>query len=241
MNIIICDDDYNTVQLLSAYTQKFFNNYNIKCSIIPYYNANDITEEALSDCNLMFLDIYMPTSNGIELIKQRRDSISCRIIFVTSSSEHAIDAFEVNALHYLLKPIKESDVTSALDRYMMTTSPHNNEEHIIDVKTNSGIIPIPVNTINYIDILNTKATIYTNRDSITTYTTLNSLSNELDNRLFMRANRSYIINMDYISTFHADHVIMKNNMSISLSRKNRNELRRQYHCYLTDKARNEII
>jgi len=241
MNIIICDDEHETILKLTGYIKDYCNSRHLSCNISPYHDACDISDNALSDCDILFLDIYMPNSNGIELVRTKRQIIDCKIVFITTSTEHAIDAFDVNATHYLLKPFDISGVTEALDRCMKDVMSIQNSDRIIDIKTSSGIIPVSMNSINYIEISNTKATIHTDMDSIYTYTTLDNMSEILDDILFMRPNRSFIINMDFISSFHSDHVILKNNMSVSLSRKKLNELRKQYHRYLTEKVRNENI
>ena len=89
----------------------------------------------------MFLDIYMNGSNGIDTAKElRRSDADCLLIFTTTSTDHALEGFQVRALHYLVKPYSENDI-SALTDEILSRIPDSGK--YIDVKVNGSNIQIP--------------------------------------------------------------------------------------------------
>ena len=239
MNVIICDDNGKDLCLMEEYVREYFDSRHTGSRILCFSDASEISEDVLTDCDVLFVDIYMPNSNGVEFVKKNRDNSEYQIVFVTMSMDHAIDAFNVDSRHYILKPINKNDIVEALDRCLkfIGKNPDMNER-CIEVKTTSGKMPVSFGCIHFIDILNTKVTIHTDGDPVRTYSALGDIYEQLDSSLFIRANRSYIVNMDYIRSFNSDHIVLKNGLSVSLSRKNRKDMREQYHNYLIDKVRN---
>ena len=154
------------------------------------------------------------------------------LIFTTSSREHAIDAFALNATHYLVKPLTREDVFCALDRCMKQQS----DSPVLALHNAAGLITIPLSSIVYLESFNKRTLVHTATEIISTYDTLSSLMEQLDSR-FLRPQRSYIVSMAHISSFHYDHLILDNELEITLSRKNRKELKQQYQDYLFQAAR----
>jgi DNA-binding LytR/AlgR family response regulator len=172
----------------------------------------------------------MPLSNGIEVVKKLRRFGYFPVVFITESTDYAVDAFAVNALHYLIKPVSEPAVEEALNRCLATLNLMH--ESILEVKTLHRTVPVAVRQITYIEVFNNVSVIHTDRTEFQTYTPLKDLFEILDKRLFMKPHRSYIVNMGYIQSFHFDHLVLDNGMKIGLSRKNRSDLKQQHQDFL---------
>ena len=112
--ILIVDDDENIAELISLYLTK-------ECFETRIVNDG---EEALTVFeqympNLILLDLMLPGIHGLEVARQISDR--SRVIFITSYREHAVEAFDVNAVHYLVKPVTEERLFQALDRAVNQT------------------------------------------------------------------------------------------------------------------------
>lgn len=176
------------------------------------------------------MDIYLGGINGIETARNVSRTGRERLIFTTASREHALEAFALNAVHYLLKPLTKNAVREALRRCL----PGHETEHpkLLKIKTRQDTLPIPMDNIVYIEVFNKICTIHTKKSSFQTYTSLDALFELLDESSFIRAQRSFIVNMKYIESFYFDHIILQGGKEIVLSRSSRAELKNQYRQFL---------
>ena len=101
--------------------------------------------------DIIFMDIYLGGINGIEAARDISRTGRGRFIFTTASREYALEAFALNAVHYLLKPLTKNAVREALGRCL----PKREDEHpkLLEIKTRQGIVPIPMDNIVYIEVL----------------------------------------------------------------------------------------
>ncbi len=237
MNIIVCDDNKIDLKILRKNIIDCLSETDIEVQIDTFQDASALTEDLLAKCDILFMDIYMPNINGFELVKEKLDSIHGQVVFVTATPDFAVDAFSVNARHYLLKPVTPEAVREALTRCMEHMDSQSESSSVIEVKTSLGTTSIPVERIVYIEVFNKISTIYVRHSEFQTYTPLGSLYESLNPDNFMRPNRSFIINMDYIVDFQYDHIVLKGGNRINLSRQNRKQLREQYQNYLLNKEK----
>ncbi len=161
---------------------------------------------------LIFLDIQMPGMNGFEML-QKLDEIP-KVIFVTAYDEFALKAFEVNALDYLLKPIDPERLNETLQKLQQpedefTTELVGNEARKEKILTNGDKIfikdgdkcwYIDINTVRMFESDGNYVKVYFDGFRPLILRSLNSLEEKLDSRLFFRANRKYIINLNWISS-----------------------------------------
>ncbi|WP_406243233.1 LytR/AlgR family response regulator transcription factor [Tissierella carlieri] len=170
--------------------------------------------------DIVFLDIQMPQISGIDVARRlSEEGYNPVIIFVTAYDQFAVEAFEVNAIDYLLKPISEERLQKTLEKI---TSTRNNSEEIDynnlsrliqDIRTNTKVAPqriclyyknklIPIETkdIIYATIEDKNTVIVSNKGKFETNCTLNELMDRLDSSIFFRSHKSYIVNLNYIES-----------------------------------------
>ncbi|WP_182201149.1 response regulator [Paraliobacillus salinarum] len=136
MQAILVDDEHLALDLLSHQLKKF-----TTVNIIGCFTEFDVTQSAelLQNTNIVFLDIDMPNNNGLDLAEKiTAINPSISIVFVTAYDEFAIKAFELDALDYLLKPIKADRLKKTIDRIFQNESKRKmeaptEEELIINV------------------------------------------------------------------------------------------------------------
>lgn len=199
-------------------------------------------EEFLAACgdktyHIAFIDICLNGINGIETAKSVRRP--CKLIFTTASAEHAVEAFGLNAAHYLVKPVTKETVIEALNRCIAVLTEKNTP--ILSIKSGKKIIRIPMGNIVYIEVMNKVCAVHTEKEIYETPVSLSSLCGQLDETVFMRAQQSFAVNMNFIESFYYDRVIMRGGLEIALSRNNRAEFKKQYQRFLFGQIRGEDI
>lgn len=143
INIAICDDIIEELEMVSSYVSKNIKDLDIPFKISSFREGQDLIENINSskqNFDIIFLDIYMKFSNGIDIARRIRDSDKeCKIIFITSSKEHAIDSYDVRALYYILKPINEEKLTNAIKIAVESLNKENKQVIIMNKKGNYRI------------------------------------------------------------------------------------------------------
>ncbi len=167
-----------------------------------------------SDYDILLLDIEMGTMDGVTMAKQlRKNNDTVQIVFITGYSDYISEGYEVAALHYLMKPVKEEKLCSVLDRAAEKIS--KNEKVLIFV-IGSEMVRVPIYQIRYADVLGNYVTIHALSD-VTVKMTLGELEKQLDER-FYRVGRSAIINLTQISRVTKTEIKLSDGTAIPLPR-----------------------
>lgn len=164
--------------------------------------------------DLVFLDIHMPGKSGFDLLNEIDRSPF--IIFVTAYDEYAIKAFEVNALDYLLKPIDEPRLESAIQKfeqfYTDKIKSVGENELLIDLKNRLNISDqvfikdgekcwfVKLEDIRLFESEGNYVRVYFNNSKPLILRSLNNLDARLDEKNFFRANRKFILNLNWIDS-----------------------------------------
>jgi two-component system, LytTR family, response regulator len=167
--------------------------------------------------DLVFLDIQMPGFDGFSVVKGVMEIEPPLFVFVTAYSEHALKAFEANAVDYLLKPVDDDRLADALDRARTRLSekrgleevdaydqmPEDEEaagrfEKLINIKDRGQIFRVDVDSIEHIEAAGDYMCIYTGDNSLILRETMKDLERRLDPRMFQRVHRSTIVNLNQV-------------------------------------------
>lgn len=193
--------------------------------------------------DLLFLDIQMPKLNGIEFLQTLKDAP--KVIFTTAYRDYAIDAFEVDAIDYLLKPISFSRFLRAVSKvYQILQSPNNllqnhpfagSLSHSLDnptnlsamefiyVKADKKMVKIRLNDIFYIESLKDYVIIHTPKKRIITKQKISYLEQKLPEDRFLRIHRSFIISLHKIEAFSPTSIDI-NNIELPIGRSYKREV-----------------
>ncbi len=176
-----------------------------------------------------FLDIYLPAENGIDAAKKLKEiSPETNIVFLTSSKDYAIEAFNLNALHYIIKPVHENDIREVFERIRS----HEDTSPAIELRTKKGTSLIYLKDISYIQSNNHSVIVHrTNGEDLSVSMKFSDIEKKL-NEDFIKLQRGYIANADYIEAMQAEMCILKNGESILLSRTARKQIIAQYSEYI---------
>ncbi len=168
-------------------------------------NAASWLKQNMTD--LIFLDIEMPGINGIELAKSLPKE--CLVIFTTAYSEYALDSYEVEAIDYLVKPIKKERFEKAVERAstyknLISSSEENSaaaDMEFIIVKSERKYVRIKLDDIIYVEGLKDYVIIHLSDKKIVTRMIVKSMEEMLPKRQFIRISKSYIVNKDKVEAF----------------------------------------
>ena len=214
---IIVDDE----QLARQRIQKLLEPYNDIKVIGEARNgqlAIDLIE--IKSPDLMFLDVQMPDYNGFEVLKRIGSKRIPYVVFTTAYDRYAIEAFKVQALDYLLKPIDEDRFEEAINRVidhfsllkqsvfgnklanLLKEYDQVNSEHLthIIIRDKGLEFKIDFDDVFYFEASGNYVSLVTKDKSHLYRTTMNSFYNDLDSMEFLRIHRSYILNKRYIKS-----------------------------------------
>jgi len=206
--------------------------------------------EAVPD--LVFLDVQMPDLDGVALLRQEGGEETPVVVFVTACEQHALRAFEVNAVDYVLKPFTDERFRASLQRAKQKIHGTWREELLRDlatllperdlspwrrsrnrdrllVRSNGKVTLLPVREIEWIDAEGDFVRVHVGKTWYLIRETMKTLEAELDGARFVRIHRSTIVNLDKIKElqrfFHGEYVVvLHNGATLKLSRGYRDRL-----------------
>lgn len=180
--------------------------------------------------DIVFLDIYMPGENGVEIAGAlKKVSPETGIVFVTTSEEHAVDAFSLQALHYLIKPVTTQGIVEAFRRLAQL---HGRQRPMATFSTGRGSHTVYLDEISYLQSRDHAVNIYlTGGRHLRLWTALAELEQKLNDR-FLKLNRSTIVNMEQIEQMGAVDCVMRDGTRLEFPRRDRSAIRAAYDDYL---------
>jgi two-component system, LytTR family, response regulator len=207
------------------------------------------TLELIRDCrpDLVFLDIQLPGLTGFEVIDAIGAARFPYVIFTTAYDEHALKAFEVHAVDYLLKPFTVERFRAALEEFRSRRGTRGSEEKILDalqsiyapdayvqrvlIRDGERVFPVKLDDVLRISAEEKYVRLHLKQRTCLYRTALSSLIERLDPRKFVRVHRSEVLNLDFIAELqpwsHGDYVIvLRDGNRIPLSRTYREQVLR---------------
>jgi two-component system, LytTR family, response regulator len=238
LKTILIDDEFKPREIMAIKIDKL-------CPELEIVGKASSAEEGYLLCqelkpDLVFLDINMPQENGFDFLK-KFDHIDFEIIFATAHSDYAIDAFNVSAVGYLLKPIENDALKNAVElaiiqrgyksskqRYETLSSNFEEKNSVVQklvIPSNEGYEVVMIKDIICVEGSEKYSYIYVNDGrKILSSNYIGKYKNMLENLGFFVCHKSYIVNMDFVkSVNNEDDIIMSNNVKVPLARRRKLE------------------
>jgi len=241
IRIAICDDHPAQVQVISTLMEKYWNERPGSDLELHNFDSGESLLEYMTDgCvfNLLLLDILMPGINGIDLAKKiRKHDDDAVIIFLTMSKDHALDAFGISALQYILKPIKERNLFPVLDKIIPTM--HQRKNRFFLVSDQERDVKVSFSSIVCVELEDRRLRIYLDNGQILYSKYLRTTFSEavaplLQDRRFLRPHKSYVLNADKVVELRKTAFIMNHNIQVPVSRPKYAEVKNAYISYISD-------
>lgn len=214
--IAICDDSDADRNYVSDLAARWAANRGHTVQIAQFPSAENFlfryAEE--NDYDILLLDIEMGNMDGVTMAKKlRRDNDTVQIVFITGYSDYISEGYEVAALHYLMKPVKEDKLCSVLDRAAEKLSKN---EKVLHFQIGGEMFRVPIHQIRYAEVTGNYVTIHA-AQCLTVKMTLGRLEKELDDR-FYRVGRSAVVNLTQISRVTKAEIRLNDGAAIPLPR-----------------------
>ncbi len=157
--------------------------------------------------DLICLDIDMPQMSGIETARDiRRMDEDVIIVFITNLAQYALNAYEVNAIDYILKPLRYGDFKikiSKVSKYL-----RQRESEVIEFEAEGKTYMAEISSIYYIEVLTHNTTLHMRGGDLTVRTSLSSIESRLP-KGFARSANAYLVNLKYVEKVTFDTVTVK--------------------------------
>lgn len=239
MRIAICDDQSRDRASVISLCNRLAQEENIALQSLEFPDGETLLAQMETGYDVVLLDIYMEAKNGVDTARElRRRGYSGAIVFITSSNEHFAQGYEVDAVHYLVKPIEFAAFKEAMARAIrfLKSAP---QRPTISLMIDRQRMEVPLGSIRYIEVYNHTVFLHTTGPRLEINASLRGMAEQLSDRRFLRSHRSYIVNMDFVESISEDRneIILSGGETLPLSRRERKEIQRKYFEYAWSKMR----
>lgn len=220
ITIAICEDEAYFLDSISELLNQYLRDKEIGAYVKKYDNGEDFMISG-QDTDIILMDIRLTGLDGMDIMGQlRNNGKSGQVIFITAYREYVFQAFEVDAVNYLLKPIEPAGFFAAMDKAVERI--RHNCRHVLLLSNGSGLLKIQTKDIRYCEVFDHQVLIHTASGEYSYPGTLDSLEKELDDDFF-RCHRSYIVNMGYVVSMAPDAAYIAGGDKVLISRRKQKE------------------
>lgn len=219
LKIAVCDDERLYVNKLARIIESYAEQNSLSLTVTEYTDGNALIENKIK-YDLIFLDIEMDNSNGIEIAgKIRMFDLNVPIVYVTSYSDYWRRAYKVHAFDFILKPFKQEDIFNVLTDFLKCLKDQNSKS--IEIVTDHGIEVQPLNDIYYFILLAKRQVLVSTIDKeYIAKANLTEIFTQICNDGFYQSHRSCIVNLKYVQTIKKnDGILMLNGEWVPLAQK----------------------
>lgn len=239
INIAICEDDIKQLNDIISLIEEYKTTLSKDISYTSFESAIDLIDiiKKGKQFDIIFLDIIMPLLNGMEAAKEIQDvDKNVMILFLTSSSEFAVESYEVGAYYYALKPVLKDKFFTIMNKTIEELEKQKNDTLII--KSKDGISRILLSKLEYCEVVGKNIFYYlSNGKTLKSTGTFSSISDTLMKYpYFFKPHRSYIVNMNYIENINNHGIIMQSLNKIPIARGRYGEMRDTYMNYFFNES-----
>lgn len=234
MNIAICDDNPKIIGQIETLLLSFFehdlNQFNYEAFLSGESLVDHLAKEK-SSFQIYLLDVEMKSLDGFEVARfiRERDQQAI-IIFITSHVEWMPEAFEVNAFHYLIKPIDELKVKQVLAKAMEQLSLR---KMILQFTIQKKVYTVYLGEVEYFESMKRKMIIHLkNGEEYEYYGTMKEVIDKVSTQLFTQIHHSFVINMDYVQMKSGETIVLQSGREIAITKKFHQSFQSAYRKYV---------
>ena len=236
LRIAVCDDMDAELRRMVALTNEYLDAHGLNAELRAFLHPDALLTVCEKESfHIFLLDMVMPMVSGLEVgLEIRRGSTDAQIIYVTTEPSFALDAYAVNPLHYLMKPVDEAALFSALD--LAVKKVNRSEEPTVTIKTKNGLRTISTDRIALCEYKR-HAAIYTLTSGETVETTTmpgsftEHIAQLLREKRFIQPHAAYAVNMNLVEKLSKDGFTLKGGAFVPISGKQYTLVRNTYMSY----------
>ncbi len=219
LKIAVCDDNKTDQDYVIGFLQKWAEENNRIIEIRTFLSAEEFLFQYAEekDFHILVLDIEMEKMNGVELAKKmREDNRDIQILFVTGFPDYIAEGYEVDALHYLMKPVTQEKIFSVLNKAVENLK--TVEKNLLFLQVNGEMIKFITDNIFYVEVFSHSCILHTTEGNVETKISISELENKLGDE-FIRVHRSYLVNLEQIKKIAKTEIFLEDGSVVPLSRR----------------------
>lgn len=167
--------------------------------------------------DIIFLDVFMKDMNGMELAREiRKFDRNVQIVFLTGNAEYVFEGYEIGAVRYLIKPVEETGLAKALDACMEKLG--SSREDFLTIKYQGENVRLSRSEIVFVKVDGHYLQMRTRDNLYEWKASLKEMMSKLDPARFVMANRSVVVNLEFVDKITREECILENGETIPVSR-----------------------
>lgn len=228
--IAIVEDESDALERIEECIKKFGDEYGEQFSVTVFGDAISFIENYRPSYDIVFMDIMLPNMNGMDAARKLREMDNqVALVFVTNMSQYAVNGYEVDALDFILKPMRYPNFALKLRRVLERLK--ENGDVKLPVVNEDGMVCVSASDIRYIEVMQHTLIYHTAGKDIVVYGSLKKVEGTLPEKLFIRCNNCYLVNLKHVTAIKG-HMLELGNVQLKISASKRKELLRALNNYL---------
>lgn len=240
IQITLCDDNQSDLKRCADLIRQCASRNNIETQLSYFESAEALLfdlQEFNHQADILYLDILMEKTNGMTAARALRDFGSyAQIIFLTSTPDYMGQAFDVEAVQYLLKgQFAEEQFEQTFLRAVKNVDRQKDDLFICEI--NGSTTSVPFRCITYFEVMDREIMLHHTHsdDPVCYYGTISKLEQDLSDRQFLRIHRSYLVHLPYIAKFGSQKLVLTDATALPIGRNYMDSVKRKFCDYISQK------
>lgn len=237
LRVALCDDNNNAIERYAQLIFRIAKKNKIEIELSSFNSGESLLFQyidAPEQVDIIYLDIVMDKTDGMATARKLRDcKCQAQIIFLTGCEEYVYEAFDVNAIHYLLK--EETSIDKFEEVFLKAADlalKKENEQFTFEFDGETGVIPME--QISYFEIWQRIVTVhYGEGKAGKFYASMEQLEDRLSGKDFVRTHRSFLVHLPYIVKFQRQSLRLRNGEEIPIGITYMQSLKRTFSDYIS--------
>lgn len=232
LKIYLCDDEHADMEVLQSHLTKYAIQHDENYSLSMFSSGRTLLADVhLNQCNVVFLDIEMPETDGLLIAQCIRQSYNPNmfIIFTTSYPQYMQDSFEVQPFQFLTKPVSYEKVERLMNSIHQRIQKASHSTIVVDEEGEEHFVPLG-NLVYISNEKNNKGVLSFHLADGTIYSkgSLSYYEELLKGEGFVSPARGILLNVKFIKSFNGARVMLKDGGQVEVSRRKAKELQKMY-------------
>ena len=219
LRVGIAEDNPRDMERLVTYLKRYGDEKEIQIEVAKYTTGNQFLENYSFCYDVIFLDIMMPEMNGMKVAERIREKDEeVLLIFITNMAKYAINGYQVQALDYVLKPIKYEAFALKMDKVKRLAE--KKKDQTITIKSGSDTNRLVLSHIQYVEVVKHTLIFHTEDGEFATRGVLKDVEAMLEENGFYKCNKCYLVNLRHVRSIKDGMVLVGSDLlQISRARK----------------------
>lgn len=222
IRIAIADDDAEDLKRLENMIRSVFQDSGEDCAVFPFPEGEDLLGEYNGSYDIIFLDVEMRWSNGIDVARAIRERDQDTVlIFVSRVAQYAVQGYSVDAMDYILKPLEYASFEKKLQKAVKHVLSHR--AHKLRIPTDGGFRWLSSDEIRYVEVFGHFLVYHTTEGDLRVSGAIGPLEKELAPFHFIRCTRFSLVNLKYVTGVDGGDLLLGTDR-VPVSRRRRKEI-----------------